>query len=124
MCLQLHGIVQNAADLHRAGFAHAVEQEMARAAYAVAGSTGRLAAKEEVIGSAIVGDFRPQTAAGKVWIFCDLLDGRSNELSVAPQGLWAKIILRPGKNARDVALRLRSNNDFHGLIRRSWQLWT
>jgi hypothetical protein len=39
VCFQLHRIVQNAADLHRAGFGHAVEQEMAGAQYPVAGST-------------------------------------------------------------------------------------
>src|SRR5262245_26549820 len=84
---------------------------------------GRPADAREVIGSAIVGDFRPLTATGKFWILCDLLNGRGNELAISPQGLWARTFFRPGKNARDVAARLRGDDDFHRLIR-SWQVVT
>jgi hypothetical protein len=56
--------VQNAADLDGARFGRTVEQEMTRAAYAVTGSTGRLAAEEKMIGSAMGGDFGPRIAAG------------------------------------------------------------
>jgi hypothetical protein len=49
--IQVHGIVQNAANLHDAGFAEAVEQEVPGAADPIASSTRRLAAKEQMIGS-------------------------------------------------------------------------
>src|SRR5258708_1130927 len=64
VCLQLHRIVQNAADLDGARFGYTVEQEMTRAAYPVTGSTRRLAAEEKMIGSAMGGDFGPRIAAG------------------------------------------------------------
>ena len=122
MRLQLHRIVQNAANLHDVRFGDAVKQEMARLADPVPGPPSGLAAEKEMIGSAMFGDFWPFAAAGKFWIRRDLLNRCRNELSVTLQGLWAKILFRPGKDARDVAARPRSDNDFHFLNRRSLQL--
>ena len=47
--------------------------------------------------------------------------GCRNEFRVALQSSRAKILFRPGKDARDVASRLRSDDDFHFLTRRSSQ---
>src|SRR5688572_29529625 len=98
MCLQVHRVVQNPADLHDAGFGHAVQQEMTWTAYPVAGSTRGFAAEEEMIGSAMAGDFGPLTAAGKFRIGCDFPEGGCQEFCVTPQSLWPKILCRPGKD--------------------------
>jgi hypothetical protein len=63
----------------------------------------------------MLGDFWPVAAACKFWIRRNLFNRCRNELSVTPQRLWAKILLRPGKDARNIAARPRSDNDFHFL---------
>jgi hypothetical protein len=113
MLLQFHRIVQDAAYLHNVGFGHAVEQKMARIADSVPAPAGSLAAMKEMIRSAMLGDFRPLNAAGKVWICRDFLDRRLDEFSVALEGLRAEVFFCPGKDARDVTSCLRSDNDFH-----------
>src|SRR5712692_9079538 len=107
--------MQDASDLHAVGFSYAVEKQMPRSANPIPGPAGGLAAEIEMIGSAMLGDLRPLTAAGAFRILRDLLDRRRNEFCVTLQGLWAKTLFRPGKDARNVASRLRSDDDFHFL---------
>src|SRR5437879_13437511 len=122
MCLQLHRIVQNAADLDHPGFGHAIEQEMTRAVDPAGSSTGRLAAEEEMIGSAIVSDFGAWRTPGKFRIRADLFNSGGNEGCVTFRRLWTKILLGPSQNADDVAAGFRSDDDWHRLTGRSWQI--
>jgi hypothetical protein len=119
--LKIHRIVQDSSDLQGVGFGDAVEKEMPRMANSIPGPSRGLAAEIEMIRSAICGDFRALTAAGAFGIIRDLLNRCRNKLCVSLQRLRAKIFFRPGKDARDVASRLRSDDDFHFLTRRSSQ---
>src|SRR2546425_13103323 len=114
--------MQDAADLHDVGFSDAVEKQMPRFANPIPGPASGLAAKIEMIGSAMLGDFRPLTAAGTFRILRDLLKRCRNEFCVTLQGSRAKILFRPGKDIRDVTSRLRGDDDFHFLTRGSGQL--
>src|SRR5437773_991665 len=97
---------------------------MTRAAYPISDSTCGLAAKEQMISSAKVGNFRPLTTTGQFRIRCYFLDGGSQELRVTPQGLWAKILFRPGKDAGDVSACRGRDDDIHRLTRDYWQVLT
>ena len=114
--------MQDAADLHNVGFGDAVEKEMPRFANPIPGPSCGLAAEIEMIGSAMLGDFWPLTAASTFGILRDLRNCCRDECCVTLQDLRAKILFRPGKDARDVTSRHRSDDDFHFLTRRTAQL--
>jgi hypothetical protein len=119
VCVKIHRLMQDSSDLQGVGSGDAVEKEMPRLANSIPGPSRGLAAEIEMIRSAICGDFRALTAAGAFGIIRDLLNRCRNKLCVSLQRLRAKIFFRPGKDARDVASRLRSDDDFHFLKRRS-----
>ena len=114
--------MQDAADLHDVGFSDAVQKQMPRLANPGPGPASARAAKIEMIGSAMLGDFWPLTAASSFGILRDLLNRGRNEFCVTLQGLRAKILFRPDKDARDVTSRLRGDDDVHSLTRGSGQL--
>jgi hypothetical protein len=121
MFLQLHRVVQNATDFHTVGVRHSVKQEMTWTANSLSTRAGFRAAEEKMVGTAKRGDVWPGNAAGKFWICGDLLDRIRNELRVTLHGSGAKVLVRPGQDARDIAACLRSNDDFHAVTCRSAQ---
>ena len=121
ICPKIHRLVQDASDLQHVGSGHAVEKEMPRLANPFSGRSRGLATEIEMIGSTILGDFWPLTASSTFGILRDLLNRRRYEFRVTLQRERAEILFSPGKDARDVASRLRSDDDFHSVTRRSSQ---
>src|SRR5262245_53074925 len=114
--------MQNAADFHDVGFRHAVDKEMPRLANPIPRPASGLTADIEMMLPPMLGEFCPLTAASAFRILGDFLNRCRNEFCVTLQGLRAKVLFRPGKDARNVTSRPWSDDDFHFLTRRPAQL--
>src|SRR5262245_21380586 len=96
---------------------------MARTAYSVAAPACRLAAKEQMIGSAVLGNFGTRKASGELRILGYLFDCRCDEACIAPHHLWPEVFFCPCENSGNVVARLRGDEYIHRFTRPWWQLW-
>ena len=114
--------MQDAANFHDIEFCDAVDKEVPWLANPCPDPAGGFAAEKEMVGSAILGDFRPLNAASELGILRNLLDRCRYEFRVTPQGLRTEILFGSRQDVGDVTSRLRSEDDFHVLTGRSAQL--
>src|SRR5262249_27542462 len=97
--------MQDASNFHDVGFGDAVEKEMPRESNPSPRPSCGLAAEIEMIGSAMLADFGPLTAASNLGILRDWLNRGRNEFGVTLQGLRAEF---SSVQARMLAMSFRA----------------
>lgn len=110
MALKVHAVVEDAADLHLAVIADSVQEEVPRMLHAAdpphAGS-----AVSEMVRSGGHGKLRSGQAATLIGVLCYVEKGASQERLIPETHLFPEMLVRPGQNRLDVALRGRSEDE-------------
>jgi hypothetical protein len=101
---QLHGVVQHTTD-HDQGSFKAVDEEVAGPADDLRTGLHVIPAQSQVPRPNTCAEFGPRETARPVGLACHVAERGDDQALVAQSGRLAKLLMCPGKNAEDIALR-------------------
>ena len=105
MSVQVHTVVQNAANLDMTFAQSTVQQHMSRTTNSTTFSIDTITAVEEMVRSSIPGDLIALHTAQPFWVVRDVYDGLYEQGLVPEPSSLAIAVMGPVENRRDIVLR-------------------